>query len=124
MKSSTEWVIRDARVTRVAAREKVTYVSLATAGYNAGTTDYWDVTTFSRDGLSFVEGASVTVRGTLSKRKPPEGQRNWTTELIAREVKPGDENLTVAMPARKQGGKSASASHQTAEATDDDNIPF
>ena len=122
MKPSTEFVIRNARVTRVNVREKVTYVSLATSGYKAGTTDYWDVTAFNQSGLTFVEGSSISVKGSLSRRKPAEGAKNWTTELIAREVQSGDENLTVAMPVPRSGGTRATGSQADTSAEDD--IPF
>ena len=99
MKSSARFIIENARVTRTHGTGKVTFVSLAVAGFKAGSVEYHDVTAFASDGLSFEDGQSVTVKGSISRRKPKDGERNWTTELIAREVQPGDENLTVAMPA-------------------------
>lgn len=120
MKSSVRFIIENARCVRTHVCGKVTFITLLTAGYKAGSVEYWDVTTFSKDTTDQAppDGASVTVKGSLSRRKPQDGSRGWTTELVARSIEPGDESLTVAMPAGKKPVASTPAPEY------DDQIPF
>ena len=105
--------IPNARVTRVTQRPKVSYLTLLAASDRQGMTTYFDVVCFATNGLAIpAEGASVSVTGTLGRRKPQTGTV-WTTELVARAIEAGDEGSTP-------GGRTAAV-----KASEDDSlIPF
>jgi hypothetical protein len=100
--SSTRFLVANARVVRINRREKVTYLTILTSSERGSGVDYWDVVCFPDSvlGVPPMDGDSVTVRGSLSRRKPQEGSKGWTTELVARSVEPGDEALTPVQAAR------------------------
>ena len=107
-------------MTRVTTRPKVSYLTLLAASDRQGMTTYFDVVVFATQGLAVpAEGASVSVTGTLGRRKPQSGTA-WTTELIARAIEAGDEGLTPMHAPRGVTREPA------ADLTDskDDNIPF
>ena len=111
--------IPNARVTRVTTRPKVSYLTLLAASDRQGMTTYFDVVVFATNGLTVpAEGASVSVTGTLGRRKPQSGTV-WTTELIARSLEAGDEGLT---PVGRNGQQQATPSADLTKS--DDNIPF
>lgn len=68
------------------------------------------------------DGKSVTIKGDLQTKRvangAAEGRDLWIPSCVARSIEPGDESLTVAMPA----GKKPVASTPAPE--DDDQIPF
>jgi hypothetical protein len=116
---SARFLIANARVVRINRREKVVFLTLLTASERGSGVDYWDVTAFRDCPTDAVqEGQAVTVRGSLSRRKPQEGSKGWTTELVARSVEAGDEALTPQAPA----SKSAAAPSQVM--LDGDDVPF
>jgi hypothetical protein len=118
MTTSARFLIANARVVRINRREKVTYLTLLTASERGSGVDYWDVTCFNDCPTEAAqEGQAVTVRGSLSRRKPQEGSKGWTTELVARSVEPGDEALTPAAPAR-------TAPVAVPTTVDNDDVPF
>jgi hypothetical protein len=116
MSASARFLVANARVTRITRREKVTYLTLLTASERGSGVDYWDVTCFRDCPTDAVqEGQAVTVRGSLSRRKPQEGSKQWTTELVVRSIEPGDEALTPVAPARTA---------QVAVPLDETDVPF
>lgn len=121
--TSANFSLPNARVTRVHARDRVAYVTLFC---HAGKyPQYFDVTVFSVSGLTLPkQGDSVTVTGDLSRRKPQEGSRGWTTELVARAIAPGDAALTPATPPGRPGGAIEAHDREKPVAPDTDDIPF
>jgi hypothetical protein len=117
MKSSTRFILENARVVRINRREKVTFLTVyATAGKFD---EYFDVTVFPGAdlvGTNVGEGESVTVKGDLGHAKKKDGEKYAQLQIVAREILPGDESLTPALPARKE---QAPKPPET-----DDNIPF
>ena len=112
---TARFILENGRVSRVHSTGKVTFATVVVHGFRAGVLDYFDVTIFS-DGPALAEGAAVTVKGQLSRRKPRDGGNKWTTELIAREVKAAEDELCPAMPQR--------APREEVPPPDDSNIPF
>ena len=107
--------IPNARVTRVHARELVSYLTLLAASDRQGMTIYFDVVCFATNGLAIpAEGASVSVTGTLGRRKPQTGTA-WTTELVARAIEAGDEGVTPVQRGRAAGGATADAGGTAAD---------
>lgn len=111
-KSSARFIIENARVVRVNRREKVAFFTLFAAGSKYD--EYHDVTAFEgADNIG--EGESVTVTGDLSRKKRKDS-KIYDASLIARTWKPGDENLTPALP--------VSGVRSSAPPVDDSDIPF
>lgn len=122
--SSARFIIENARVTRVNRRDKVTFLSVAVAGFKAGSVAWYDVTYFVSNAVEDPtkwDGKSVTIKGDIETRPPlpSDANRKWTVQLIARSIEPGDESLTVAMPV-KAGRKPA----QAIGLSEADDVPF
>ena len=120
------FAIPNARVTRVHARERVSYLTLLAHSDRQGMTTYFDVVCFATNGLAIpAEGASVSVTGTLGRRKPQTGTV-WTTELVARAIEAGDEGVTPVQRGRAAAeGAYAGGTAADLKASEDDSlIPF
>lgn len=112
---NARFILENGRVTRVKSFGRVTFSTVLVHGYKAGSVDYLDVTTF--DGTPELrEGAAVTVKGTISKRKPKEQGGKWETQLVARTCVPAEDELCPAMPAPRSAPEAAPM--------DDSEIPF
>lgn len=79
----------NARITRIKSLPKVAFVTcMCQAGKYPS---FFDLTVFDGSLGRWVEGDAVNVSGELSMRKPKEGSRDWTVQLIARKMEKGDD---------------------------------
>ena len=116
--------IPNARVTRVTSRPKVSYLTLLAASDRQGMTTYFDVVCFATNGLAIpAEGASVSVTGTLGRRKPQTGTV-WTTELVARAIEMGDEGVTPVQHTKAASNPAYAGGTAADLKASDDDVPF
>ncbi|HET7742936.1 MAG TPA: hypothetical protein VFL67_20000 [Mycobacterium sp.] len=113
--NNARFVFENGRVTRVHVAGKVTFATVCIHGFRAGSVDYFDVTCFS-DGPTLTLGAPVTVKGTISKRKPRDPNGKWEPQFVAKVCVPAEEELCPAMPAPRSAPE--------APPMDDSEIPF
>lgn len=96
--SARRFILENARVIRLHALDKVTFVTLLTHGFKVGTYDYTDVTCFGAFREHVALGAAVTMTGDIQGKKP-KGSERWGVEFIGREVESVSDELVPAMPA-------------------------
>lgn len=115
MESSAQFSIRNARVTRVNRRDKVTFITVYA---NTGKFEQWlDMCAFDGIADQIGEGESITVKGDVNLAKKKEGERFRSIQLVARAFKPGDEALTPGLPPPKE-------KQEPSTPASDDDVPF
>lgn len=100
MESNARFRLKDARIIRVKELPKVAFITvLVQSGKFA---DYQEVVAFQPPPFALLDGLAVTINGELSKRKPKEGSKEWTVQLVARGWEMGDE---AKAPRPKRSGE-------------------
>jgi len=80
--------LENARIARVKHHDKVSFANvICMAGKFPS---YFEVVAFTDERHGLKQGDPVTILGELQMRKPRDGEKDWKLQLVARELKPGD----------------------------------
>lgn len=109
---NARFILENCRITRVKELEKVCFLTVSCQ--DGKYPNYYDLALFVPPQTSLTVGAVVTIKGDVSKRKPKDGGKEWTLQLVAKDIQPGDASKAP------QDKRSA---HQGA-GTGDDSVPW